>query len=99
MPFADIISSMERFVMRKSFVAILFLYSVLNTLVEGLGLGLVLPIAQLMISGGDPQQLVASSKIWQVLELVYQFVGVPLGIFSLFATCAILIIARQLLCF
>ena len=76
-------------------VSVLVLCSVLSTLAEGLGIGLILPIAQLMTSGNEPQTLIEQSRLWQYVDRAHAVFGLSVSLQTLFAACGLLLIFRQ----
>lgn len=67
------------------------------TIFEGAGIGMLLPIFDLMESGKDPAELAASSKIWQILTETYSLLGIEISFGALLITTGLLILLRQIL--
>ena len=92
----ELLDNAARFGLSRRVVAFLILLSLVSTAIEGLGVGLILPIAQLMISGETPANLIETSRIWQWIDSAHGVFRMSVSLASLFSACAILIVLRQI---
>jgi len=93
--FKDFLWHSDRMGMRRRNLILLLVLNLLSTLFEGLGLAMLLPIAQLMTSGGDAVSLIATSRLWQWLAAGYATVGLQVSFGTLLITCFVLMLVRQ----
>ncbi len=70
--------------------------NLLSTVFEGFGLGMLLPVFQLIQAGGDTVGLASESLFWSWLLDVYGFVGLEVTVLVLLATSLAAIVARQI---
>jgi ABC-type multidrug transport system fused ATPase/permease subunit len=85
--------------MGLSWRPIIFLFglNLVGTIFEGMGIAMLLPIGELMISGNDVEPLVAEARHWQILQTVYGTIGLQISLPILLVTSLFLMIVRQLL--
>ena len=95
MKIKELLACVRELGMQGWVVSVLVLCSVLSTLAEGVGIGLILPIAQLMTSGNDPQTLIEQSRLWQYVDRAHAIFGLSVSLQTLFAACGLLLIFRQ----
>lgn len=81
----------ERGLTRRQ-IAILLALAIGSVLFEALGLGLLMPIGQYLIEGGELQQLRETSRFWQAMFEASDYAGFEIGIvhiagLSLLAMC------------
>jgi len=75
----------------------LFLLSIATTVFEGFGLGIMLPIAQLLQGSGDVTDALRHQGYWQYLSLGTNWLGVPLNLLTLVVASLILLTIRNAL--
>jgi ABC-type multidrug transport system fused ATPase/permease subunit len=97
MNFKELLACVRELGMQGWVIGGLVLCSIASTLAEGLGIGLILPIAQLMTSGNDPQTLIDHSRLWQYIDRAHLALGLSVSLQSLFTACGILLIIRQMI--
>lgn len=73
------------------------LLQLLSTFFEGIGIGMFLPIIQLLQSGGDASALIAHSRLWQELAEAFAVVGLPVSLATLLAAVFVALCLRQAL--
>lgn len=66
-----------------------------GTFFESLGLGMMLPIAQIMINEKPIATLIAESRMWHVLNEIHGFLGLTLGLESLLIISFAVLLFRQ----
>jgi len=69
--------------------------NLLSTVFESFGLGMLLPVFQLIQAGGDTATLASESQVWAWLLGAYGFVGLEVTVLVLLATSMAAILARQ----
>ena len=79
---------------RRSAITVLAI-NLLSVVFEGFGLGMLLPVFQLIQAGGDTAGLASESQLWSWLLDVYGFVGLKVTVLVLLATSLAAIIGRQ----
>ena len=79
----------------RSRIAILMVLYVLGTVLEGFGIGMLLPIFEFMQSHGDLAALEARLPLWRYLAQGYGWLGLPVDFFVLAATSLFFILLRQ----
>lgn len=75
-------------------VIVLVLY-LLTTLVEGLGLGLIVSVLQFIQAGSDVASLARDWRVWQILVDAYGLLGVPITLGALLVTIFVAIMVRE----
>jgi len=70
-----------------------------GTFFESLGLGMMLPIAQIMIEEKPVSTMIAESRMWQALDAVHASFGLTLSLLSLLAISFIVLLFRQVFLF
>jgi ATP-binding cassette, subfamily B, bacterial MsbA len=73
----------------------LFFLGIASTVFEGFGLGLLLPVAQLLQGSGDVTDALRHQGYWQYLAKVSDWAGVPLTLWTLVAASLILFMIRN----
>ena len=76
-------------------VAVLLLFHLVGTLFESFGLGMLLPVFDLIQKGGDASALAAQSSLWRVIVGVYGAFGLDASLLALLITSFLAILARQ----
>jgi ABC-type multidrug transport system fused ATPase/permease subunit len=76
-------------------MALVLLLHLLGTLFESFGLGMLLPILQLVARGGAPGPDMLDSTLWRALEEVYGAFGLEVSLAALLVTSFVAILARQ----
>ena len=79
----------------KGSIVGLLAFHLFGTVFESFGLSLLLPVFQLMESGKNVAELVASSRFWHALNVAYGAVGLELTIQALLTTSFAAIVMRQ----
>ncbi len=69
--------------------------SVIATLVESLGLAMIVPIYQYMNANGDIEWLLKNEKYWLEMQQVFAVAGLQLSLTTFLLTAMVLIIIRQ----
>jgi ABC-type multidrug transport system fused ATPase/permease subunit len=65
------------------------------TVLEGVGVTMLLPIFQFIQSNGDVAALAGESRLWEYLVAAYGWFGIPVTLVALLATSFICILGRQ----
>lgn len=76
-------------------VAILMFLYVIGTVLEGFGIGMLLPIFEYMQSRGNLADLEARVHVWRLLGPIYEWLGLSVDFFVLAATSLFFILLRQ----
>jgi ABC-type multidrug transport system fused ATPase/permease subunit len=80
---------------RRTVVTVLAL-NLLSTVFESFGIGMLLPVFQLIQAGGDSASLAGESQVWSWLLRAYGFVGLEVTVLVLLATSMAAILTRQI---
>ncbi len=80
---------------RNKQVAVLVALGLGGVAFETLGLGLLLPIGNYLIAGGDLALLTESSRFWALMTDLSQSVGFPIGITAITVVCVASMLVRQ----
>ncbi|MSP68176.1 MAG: ABC transporter ATP-binding protein [Alphaproteobacteria bacterium] len=70
--------------------------NLLGTLLEGIGISILLPVFQFIQAGGQLEKLMADSQLWQTIVAGYARVGLPVNLAVLLATGFLAILGRQI---
>ena len=70
--------------------------TLLMTFFEGLGLALLLPILELLGTGGNYESLASNSKFWGVIVHVFTFLGIDVDIAVMLILIFITAVSKQL---
>ncbi len=92
-PYLDLITRLG--VSKPVILAIVGL-NLIGVLFEAFGLGMLLPIAEYMMSDGDVEALVASSELWRRLQAAYAFFGLEIEFGIMLATSFAAFACRQI---
>ncbi|MSO74230.1 MAG: ABC transporter ATP-binding protein [Alphaproteobacteria bacterium] len=76
-------------------IAALLLIHLVGTLFESFGLGMLLPVFDLIQKGGDAKVLAAQSGLWRIIVDVYGTFGLEASLLALLITSFLAILGRQ----
>ncbi len=82
---------------RRRWMAIILFIQLFSVLVEGIGIGIALPILQYLNSGGDVAKLAAGSRLWGWMLEGTTAIGVPLNLVTLLVCAFTAVLVRQIL--
>ena len=82
---------------RWSWICILLALQGATILFEGVSMGAILPVLQVIETGGDIEPLRESSRLWKYLITITATLNIPLSLASLLGGIFVLILCRQLL--
>lgn len=94
-PFRRVIEMAAEIGLPRTRIAALLLFHLVGTLFESFGLGMLLPVFDLIQKGGDAKALAAQSGLWRVIVDVYGAVGLEASLPALLVTSFLAILARQ----
>ncbi len=83
-------------VLRPKELAAIGAISLVAVAFETFGIGMLLPIMQLVENGGDAGELIASSRLWQVMAQSFDSIGIEVGLLPLSLLVLLLLTLRQI---
>ena len=91
----DTVVIMRRLQMPMRVVALLFALNILAILCEGLGVAVLLPVFQLLQSGGAIDSVTFHGAHWQILNSIADHLGIKISLGLLLSISFFLILVRQ----
>lgn len=80
---------------RRRWIALILVLQFASVLFEGIGIGMFLPILELITSGREPADLAADSALWRVLVDAFQVIGLEPTLGPLLGAAFLAFLLRQ----
>ena len=89
------LSSVQALGFRRRWIALILLFQIASILFEGIGIGMFLPILELITSNKDVPTLAAESALWRHLTDAFHLVGLEPTLGPLLAAAFVAFLLRQ----
>ena len=84
-------------IVRRRDVAIVMGLSILSVAVEAFGIGMILPLLDFVQEQGDVSVLTSKSRIWVIIERIFNWAGIEVSLLGLIGTIVVLVTLRQII--